>query len=142
VKFTGSTWTRFNRGNTPEMPHDGITYLKVDAKGALWVGTQAGLARRERNGKWTSFRADSRLGELAGEVVYSLSTGPSGEIWACIKGGAARHSDGKWSVFTKNEYSGLLTRYVYFALPGPEGEVWFATGKGAVAMFPPPAEED
>ena len=141
VKFTGTSWTRFNRANTSELPHDGVTYLRVDAKGSLWAGTQAGLARRERNGKWSSFQSDPKLEELAGEVVYSITLGPVGEIWACIKGGAVRYADGNWTVFTKNNYSGLLTRYVYYALPGVDNEVWFATGKGAVAMYPPAEEE-
>jgi ligand-binding sensor domain-containing protein len=142
VRFTGSSWTRFTRENTEGgLPHDGVTALAVDPKGALWVGTQAGWARRDRAGKWTNFRSAAGLGDLAGEVTYSLSIGSAGEVWVCAKGGAARFADGRWELFTKNTAPALMTRYVYYAMPGREGETWFATEKGVVAMTPVKEED-
>jgi ligand-binding sensor domain-containing protein len=141
VRFTGSTWSKHTRGNTDgALPHNGITYLLVDQRGALWVGTQAGVARRDRSGKWRNFSPDPGLGEMASELTYSLSAAFSGEVWACLRGGAARYAGGEWETFTKNNTSGLLTRYVYHVMPEPGGTVWFATAKGVASMTP--AEEE
>ena len=143
VKFTGSTWTL----NTVEsthggLPHNSITYLAVDSAGSLWVGTQAGVARMSRDGKWTNFQTDARMQELAKELTYSLDVSAPGEVWACIRGGSVRFKGDKVDLFTKNTTTGLQTRYIYYAMPGREQEVWFATERGVTTMYPPQPEDD
>ena len=143
VKFTGTTWTQYTVQNTQGgVPHDGITCLLADTAGSLWVGTQAGVARLSSDGKWTNFQGDSRLQELAKEVTYSLSLSPTGDVWACIRGGSARCHNGNWDLFTKNTTPALLTRYNYSVMAGAEGEIWFGTEKGVSIMYPPARDEE
>ena len=143
VKFSGSSWTQYTVDNTQGgLPHNGISYLVVDSSNSLWVGTQAGIARRSADGKWTNFKTDLRLHELAGELTYSISLGSSGEVWGCFKGGVARFNGDKIDLFTKNTVEGLLTRFIYYVMPGRDGGTWFATEKGVLTMYPPLREQD
>ena len=143
VKFNGSTWTPYTTENTQGgLPHNGITYLTVDTHGSLWVGTQAGVARMDPNGRWTNFQSDAELGELGKELTYSLSVGPFGEVWACIRGGSARFANGRWDLFTSSTTTGLMTRFIYYVMTGPDGSIWFATEKGVTTMYPVTQKED
>ncbi len=142
VKFDGVVWTTYTRASTSSgLPHDAVTYLLVDSSGALWIGTQAGVARLGTDRKWTDFQSDSRLGELSSELTYSLSQGTAGDVWACIRGGVAQYTGGDWKLYTKTTTPGLLTRYIYYVMPGLNGDTWFATEKGVITMVPAPDDE-
>ncbi len=137
VMMSGSRWNLWTQANTQGgLPHNGITSLLVDKKGSLWVGTQTGLVQREVTGKWISHQKHAELGDLEKEVTYSISMSYNGDVWACLKGGAARYSNQRWEVFSKNNTTGLLTRFIYFVLPSTGQDIWFATGKGVAIMTP------
>lgn len=143
VKFSGSSWTEYTTDNTQGgLPHNSITSLVVDSGGALWVGTQAGIARMGPDGKWTNFQGDSRLLDLSRELTYSLSLGASGDVWACIRGGVAHFSGTNLDLLTPDNTPGIMTKFVYYVMPGLVGEIWFATEKGVTAMFPPLPDPD
>lgn len=44
VRMADTTWTRFNRQNTPQLPSDTVTALTYDRYGNLWIGTPNGVA--------------------------------------------------------------------------------------------------
>jgi hypothetical protein len=141
VRFSGSTWTPYTRDNTNGgLPHNSITWLTVAPNGVKWVGTQMGTARLSVN-VWTSFKGLIDLGELASEQVYSLTMEKSGTLWVAAKGGAARYDGTSWTLFNKNNTSGIQTRFVYSVMAGKDGDVWFGTQKGVVAMLPVPKDE-
>jgi hypothetical protein len=94
-----------------------------------------------KKGQWKNFGPESGLGELAHEMGYALSPASHQGIWACLRGGAARYDGKKWEIFTRDNTSGIKTRYVYDVLEEDNGRIWFATQKG-VAIRVPVAEED
>ena len=44
VRLADTTWKKFNRLNTPQLPSDTITALTYDMNGNLWIGTPHGVA--------------------------------------------------------------------------------------------------
>ncbi|MGA2625263.1 MAG: two-component regulator propeller domain-containing protein [Bacteroidota bacterium] len=44
VRMVDTTWTKFNRLNTPQLPSDTVTALAYDRSGNLWIGTPHGVA--------------------------------------------------------------------------------------------------
>jgi ligand-binding sensor domain-containing protein len=142
VRLRGAVWTRFSPENTDGgMPHHGVTALHVDAANGVWVGTQAGVTRRNPDGSWLRLGAGSGLGPLANERVVSITGGPEGEVWVSLRGGAARHHNGDWEVYTRDNVPGLLTLFVNHVFAGPRGEARIATQKGVIARIPPVVEE-
>jgi hypothetical protein len=139
VRFSGSSWTLMTKESTRGgIPHNSITFLTASPLGDLWVGTQMGAARLAGT-VWTSFREDKGLGDLGKEVVYRLACegkAAGGNLWLAGKGGAARYNGVNWTHFNRDNTTGIQTRFVYHALPGQNGEVWFGTQKGVSQMVP------
>ena len=84
-------WLR--RGAAPEgLPDDGVRALHHDARGRLWVGTMAGLARIDSDGsvlQWRYRPGDSR--GLPGDRVVALHGDRQGQVWlGTWTGGLAR----------------------------------------------------
>ncbi len=44
VRLSDTSWTKFNRENTPQLPSDTVTALARDIRGNLWIGTPNGVA--------------------------------------------------------------------------------------------------
>jgi ligand-binding sensor domain-containing protein len=143
VRYNGSTWSLVTRESTGGgLPHNSITHLAVSPQGDLWVGTQMGVARHSK-GAWKSFKDDKGLLELAPEQVYRLSCenqASGGAVWIAAKGGAARFDGTGWTHYNRNNTTGIQTRFVYVAVPGASGEIWFGTQKGVSQMVPLPEE--
>ena len=137
VRLSGAVWTRFTPENTDAgLPHHGITALHVDADNGVWVGTQTGLARRNPDGTWLALGMASGLGPLANERVASITGGPDDVVWVSFRGGAARHADGEWDLYTRDNLPGLLTLYVNTVLEGADGAVRIGTQKGVLVRVP------
>jgi ligand-binding sensor domain-containing protein len=73
-RFSGSQLQLLNRQNVG-LPSDNITQLAVGPDGALWIGSDLGLARLA-DGSLTAVK------ELAERAVTSLAVTGSGEVWA------------------------------------------------------------
>ena len=51
------------------------------ADGALWVGTEGGLARLDKEGRWQSYSKSSTQGGLPDDWVTALAGGADGALW-------------------------------------------------------------
>jgi hypothetical protein len=67
---TSSTWTFYNKTNTPALPSNKVNCLAKDNSGNIWIGTQAGLA--VYNG--SSFTAYTTTNGLPSNIINSLET--------------------------------------------------------------------
>ncbi len=75
------------------LPSDTVLALAVDADGALWVGTTAGLARRRDDGALERVALPGAEGE---PMVYALAVQPDG-LWAGTSVGIWQHVRGGWT---------------------------------------------
>jgi signal transduction histidine kinase/ligand-binding sensor domain-containing protein len=94
--------------------------LYEDKEGAVWMGTQFGLARYF-DGQW------SRLGtNLQRAEVRSIGQTPDGAIWAGMRGGGiARYQNGQFTQFQHPQ--GLGYEYIWCLLGDADGSVWIGT---------------
>src|SRR5712691_2381248 len=93
-------WSHFNRENS-DLPSDTITQLALSPDGALWVGTNGGLARLDKDGHWQSYEVNTN-GGLPDVDVNALVLSPDGTLWVGTAGGLARlDEDGHWQTYTK-----------------------------------------
>lgn len=75
------------------LPSDIILSLAVDAQGVLWVGTSAGLARRQGEG---AFERVVLPGAEDAPMVYALVVQPDG-LWVGSSEGVWRSAGGAWT---------------------------------------------
>ncbi len=123
-------FTRFlpSKRSANQLPAPDVPAMAVDASGALWLGTTAGLAR------WTGHDF-VRIGEgaLSSEEIYSLTADRDGSLWIGTSAGLDhRLADGRiehpaWA-------SALPDPVVLTTLTDREGTRWFGTRRGLASM--------
>ena len=126
-----------------------VTALHEDADGTLWIGTMSGGLNRWRNGR---FRAIAPKGAALPEAIYSILEDDSGKLWMSSNEGIFcasrdelnRYADGAISTVNVISYGVADGLKVSEASSGghpaawrlDDGELWFATLKGAATVNP------
>jgi ligand-binding sensor domain-containing protein/signal transduction histidine kinase len=126
-----------------------VTALYEDADGSLWIGTMGGGLNRWRNGV---FKAISSKGAALPEVIYGILEGSRGNLWVSSNQGIFRasrnelnhYADGAVSAVAVTAYGVADGMKVNEASSGghpaawrlDNGELWFATLKGAATVDP------
>lgn len=124
LRYDGNEWTTYTRDDG--LPHDEVGSLAA-ADGAVWAGTERGLARFA-DGEWTTF--DEELPHLR---VASVAVAADGAVWAITGesggpyGGLVRFDDGDWTVWDRREH--FSDGRVVAVATGPDGGVWLVTEK-------------
>jgi len=123
-RFTKGRWSRM--GQTDGLPDDRLLCLFEDRAGALWIGTQSGLARL-RDGFGLNY---GRKEGLPATQHYTVAQDPNGTIWTGSSAGIGRiEPDGEVERIT--HYLGQQIGIVLGIGISPEGNPWFATlGQG------------
>src|SRR5262249_47578679 len=106
-----------------------ITALHEDRQGVLWVGTQGGVARREK-GEWKFFTTTDGL---AGEFVSSIADDTNGNVWIGTGNGLSQWHDGKFTNF--REHEGLPSADISALLTDSSGALWIGTSGRGLARF-------
>ena len=129
------------------LPHENTTGLAVDDTGTAWVGTRAGLARI-KDDRLTAYSV--RHG-LPTEAPTSILNDGLGNLWVGWDGGVFRVpvadldaiAEGRTSTANVRVFhtaDGLrsisLSWRISGASRGPDGRLWFATGRGIVSADP------
>lgn len=84
---TEGVWETFPADGSG-LPAANVQAVAVDGSGDVWVGTTAGLARRDKtNGAWTVYTAANTGGQLGVDNVSSISLAPDGTRWFGTRGG-------------------------------------------------------
>jgi ligand-binding sensor domain-containing protein len=124
IRFDGIHFRTFNRGNSPELPADGIRALHEGRDGRLWVGTSHGLAVGDARG---SGRFE-RVAALPDAPVGSIDEDGNGTLWVTTGEGVWRLAgDRATSLGSVEGQQGEA----YRMLRGdPAGGFWLATGRG------------
>jgi signal transduction histidine kinase/ligand-binding sensor domain-containing protein len=126
-----------------------ITALHEDADGTLWIGTMGGGLNRWRNGV---FRAITSKGATLPETIYGILEDASGKLWVSSNQGIFcasrdelnRYADGTAPKVAVMSYGVADGMKVSEASSGghpaawrmDDGELWFATLKGATTVDP------
>jgi signal transduction histidine kinase/ligand-binding sensor domain-containing protein len=126
-----------------------VTALHEDSDGTLWIGTNGGGLNRLRQG---AFKAVSPKGTALPEAIYSILEDAAGNLWMSSNQGIFRanrndlnrYLDGTASGATVASYGVADGMKVNEASSGghpaawrlDDGELWFATLKGAATVNP------
>lgn len=90
-RFDGKTWKTYTVKDG--LPANHIFMLSLDDQGALWIGTNHGLAKYKGEGKGFDVRT-TRDG-LYSDNVFSMTKATDGSVWVGSFGGVARLRDFK-----------------------------------------------
>jgi signal transduction histidine kinase/streptogramin lyase len=111
-------------------PTAAILALYQDKQGAMWIGTQSGLARCA-NGQYTWF---TRKDGLVLPDVRAITEDMKSNIWFGMSGGGlGRLEDGKLTQFRKQD--GLASDFVWSLLAEKDGTLWIGTFGGGLCRF-------
>jgi ligand-binding sensor domain-containing protein len=104
------------------------------AKGALWVGTSAGVHEVDlASGKLRN--TFTRKEGLANEYVFAVGLDRDGYKWfGTNAGGVSRYKDGKWKTFFPMH--GLADYWIYAFAQQRNGNFWIGTWAGANRVDP------
>jgi len=104
------------------------------ARGALWVGTSAGVHEVDLAGgklRNTFTRKDG----LANEYVFAIGLDRDGQKWfGTNAGGVSRYKDGKWKTFFPMH--GLADYWIYAFAQQKSGDFWIGTWAGVNKVDP------
>ncbi len=106
------------------LPSDRVRALAQDADGAMWFGTDNGLARYD--GRRTQ---SVQLAELAGARVLALAFDDAGVLWVGTEAGAARLVAGAFHLIEETRGKAVTA---IAPVPAERGHAWLATGEGVL----------
>ena len=113
-----------------------------DSSGALWLGSDQGLARFDpRSGTFRRYRHDphqpTSLSHDAIRWIQPDPREPNRVLWIATAGGGFNRFDMRAGTFTHfGERDGLPNDVVYAILPDSNGRLWLSTNKG-LSRFDP-----
>ena len=104
------------------------------ARGALWVGTSAGVHEVDlASGKLRN--TFTRKEGLANEYVFAVGLDRDGNKWfGTNAGGVSRYKDGKWKTFFPMH--GLADYWIYSFAQQQSGDFWIGTWAGVNKVDP------
>lgn len=121
------------------LPDNGVSSLARDASGALWIGTDAGLARlRADLGSFESFRLDSPAQpDPRHNAVRALHLDATGKLWIATLAGLERWQFGDAGP-TRTRFGpehGLPAGEVLVLLPDRDAQLWIGTRNHGLLRF-------
>ena len=99
-----------------------------DRDGALWFGTQGGVARYDGQ-NWSVL---TTVHGLPHNEVRAILEDRDGSLWFGTSRGVARYNGREWQVFTTND--GLAGNHVRAIVQDRDGMLWFG-GRGGVSIY-------
>ena len=111
------------------LPQDSVRVIAQAPDGALWLGTDEGLARFDGT-DFTVFRQSSE--GLSGSFITALVAARDGSVWVGTLGGVSRLKDGRFTNYT--HANGLGTPTVSDLFQSQDATIW-AVGGRIVSAF-------
>lgn len=129
-KFDGTSWQYFSTANSG-LPDDFITGAACQRSGAVWIGTNGGLAEYA-NGTWTVFTTSNSPLPCS---VSAVAVDSEDHVWMGTGGcGAALYDHGKWAIFNQDN-SGLTNWNITNIVVDSHDGVWFAMEYAGMAEY-------
>ena len=125
-QFGHRSWTQ-QQG----LPQDSVRAIAQAPDGALWLGTDEGLARFDGT-DFTVYRQSAD--GLPGSLITTLIAARDGSIWVGTLAGVSRLRDGRFTNYTAA--NGLGTPTVSDLFESADGTIWAVGGRVVTAFRP------
>jgi len=143
-RYNGYQFKRFKHDpNDPDSLADiYINSIYVDAKGVLWIGTDAGLA--QYNAAKESFINYSHQADnpnsISNNIVMSIVEDHAGALWVATLGGGLNRFDRDKNIFTHFRYNqdnprSISSDNLYSVMTDSEGVLWVGTRNAGLNRF-------
>lgn len=131
VNLNAQNWVIYDTTNSM-LPHDMVEEIKPDSFGNVWVATNAGLVKIDREFHWTIYNeSNTNIFDEGLDCVLPID---SNAVWIGTRG--AEFFDG--SSFTRYDFDAIFGSFfqglniVNQIEQDSEGNIWFATNGGLV----------
>ena len=121
------------------LAQDGVNVLYEGPDGQLWVGTDGGLCRfdRERNRLACSDEAGSDLGALDGIEIRTIRQDSSGMLWVGTWGAGLFTGRGSGKIERlPGHWQRGIDPYLSAIVEGSQGELWVGSRRGLLRLDP------
>lgn len=126
ARFDGVRFTLFQKGTTPELESSYARSLKVDQKGALWIGQERGGVARLRGGHFETI-VPVAPPKAQASWVSSFAEDAAGAMWIGLAPDQAvyRWREGQLTRLTADD--GVGAGKDTFVHADADGRIWYAT---------------
>lgn len=114
-----------------------VRSLYEDSKGNIWIGSENSplVFFDPKKDKFMSLSSTRGTGRIFSSIIFSITEYPKNVIWVGSESGLNKITpldDGKFSIKSFSEESGLPDKSVNSILPDNKGNLWLGTIKGLV----------
>jgi signal transduction histidine kinase/ligand-binding sensor domain-containing protein/CheY-like chemotaxis protein len=117
-----------------DLPPVSVNAMLVDARGSLWLGTDAGLCRFDGKGMGVFLNDRAHEDVLRGEPITVMVPGSKGHIWVGTGRGALYRFDLASGLSTQISSRGLPGDKILSLLVDLKGDLWVGTDQGLARM--------
>ncbi len=122
LRFDGSRFVTFDRGNTPAFKENSVFSLTTTANGTLWIGTEGGGLVRMRGGE---FRQLGAADGLLDGFVRTVLEDHQGTIWIGTDNGLFQLANGGAERAVRVDHTAAIPAMAVHALAQTrDGRVW------------------
>lgn len=147
-KNTNSTLSFTQWQHDPDDPyslsHNEVVCLYEDVHGELWIGTNKGLNRLDREtGTFTRFLHQSKdSGSLSNNYIEGITGDLAGKLWIATHGGGLQCYDRQTATFADWKHepgngNSLSTNFLYSIEIDHSGIIWIGTDNAGLDRFDP-----
>jgi signal transduction histidine kinase/ligand-binding sensor domain-containing protein len=130
ARFDGVRLLWFTLANTPSLSADGISALREDRSGNLWIGTDDGGVIRYRGGEFTSFGPEQGLTETE---VRSICERRDGTLWVGTRNGLFHLVDGRFKSWAATNFPAGASVDVLFETA--DDSLWIGSSRGLFRLM-------
>jgi signal transduction histidine kinase/ligand-binding sensor domain-containing protein len=107
VRFDGARFVVFDR-SVEGIKSQRIKALCQDSKGTLWAGTEEGMLISYRDGKFTTYKIEERLG---GEEVFRIEEDDASNLWITGRGVLIKFDGEQFIRYTHEKFEPVIDGY-------------------------------
>jgi ligand-binding sensor domain-containing protein len=127
LQATAYTQTITNFTTSEGLPDNDVTCLVHDGNGAMWFGTQKGVAKYDGIA-WTIYNT-STDSVLPNDAITAIAIGNNNEVWIGTDAGVAVFNGTEWTTYTTSD--GLGSNRINHISRMSNGDIWFGDFNGA-----------
>jgi ligand-binding sensor domain-containing protein/signal transduction histidine kinase len=127
AKFNGTSFTVFDKENTPQLKSNDIRFLLEDRNGALWISTSYGLVKTQ-NGSFTSYTTAEGLPD---NNVGPLAESADGSLWIATAAGLVHYVKNSFFPLPIEQ---LKNTDIQTLFQDRDGSLWVGTSRSLLCL--------